>query len=214
MMRRRHARIPIMGLVHGAALRAGQDPRADGPRPLVQSHDLDGDVQRSAELPGNPPALPVLVLPLSDRPAVLARAPPSCAATWPRCARCWTRSTTSRRWTRWCWSGTAWAAWWPSCKPSRAATTTGTWPATSRCEQVQRRSRDARASCERPSSSSPILRSAASSPSPRRTAAARFPIETTQYLLGKLIRMPRGPGGGISRRCSATTRGCSSTARC
>ena len=37
------------GPVHGAALRAGQDSGADGPRAVVQPDDLDGDVQRPAE---------------------------------------------------------------------------------------------------------------------------------------------------------------------
>ena len=54
------------GHVHGAALRAGQDPRAAGAWAVVQSHDLDADVQRFAERAGHPRPLPVLVLPVSD----------------------------------------------------------------------------------------------------------------------------------------------------
>ncbi len=64
------------GTVHGAALRAGQDSRRFRPRHVVQPDDLDGDVQRPAELARHPPALPVLVLSLSHRPAVLAQRGP------------------------------------------------------------------------------------------------------------------------------------------
>ena len=59
-----------------STLQARQDSGADGSRALVEPDDLDGDVQRSAELAGHSGPLPVLVLPLSQQPAVLAQRRP------------------------------------------------------------------------------------------------------------------------------------------
>ena len=63
----------IKGPVHGRAVRPQPHSGGDGPRPVVEPDDLDGDVQRPAGLSRNPQPLPVLVLPLSHRPAVLGQ---------------------------------------------------------------------------------------------------------------------------------------------
>ena len=200
------------GPVHGAALRAGQDPRAAGPRAVVQPDDLDGDVQRSAQLARHPPALPVLVLPVSDRAAVLdqrrAVAPrPGRAAAGGR-----SRSTASRRWTRWCWWGTAWADWWQAAGAWKAATTTGSWPAACRSSRSRPSRRCAR-SCARRFyfHPNPSIRRVVMIATPHH--GSQFSNQTTQYLLGKLIHLPADAGQHASRSCSATTTTCCSTIR-
>ena len=57
--------------LHAGAVRLQKDAGRHGPRPVVEPHHLDGNVQRPAQRPAGPRPLPVLVLSVSDRPAVL-----------------------------------------------------------------------------------------------------------------------------------------------
>ena len=90
------------------SLRAGQDPRRDGPRPDLQPAGLDPDAQRAAPRPDDPAALPVPALHVPDR-----RADPDRGGGAPRLAarrpsRCTTPTAATRRSSRWSCSGTAW----------------------------------------------------------------------------------------------------------
>ena len=66
----------IKGLYMVQPYEPGKIPGRFHPRHVVEPDDLDGDVQRPAELARHSPALPVLVLSLSHRPAVLAQRGP------------------------------------------------------------------------------------------------------------------------------------------
>src|SRR5262249_20334798 len=59
--------------VHARAVSAWQDSRADDSRHLVESHYLDADVQRPARQPRDSQPVPVLVLSVSHRAAVLVQ---------------------------------------------------------------------------------------------------------------------------------------------
>ena len=164
------------GPVHGAALRAGQDSRADGPRPVVEPDDLDGDVQRPAQPAGDPRPLPVLVLPVSDRPAVLAQRRPAAPRSGRSPRRCSIRKHqragpgpdgADRPQ-----HGRAGVA---NCRRSKAATTIWQLVSNEPLDADQGRRRSAAEAATRRSTSSPTRRSAAWSPSARRTAAARSP---------------------------------------
>ena len=124
--------------------------------------------------PLGPRALPVLVLPLPDGPAVLAQRHADARRPGDDAAASSTPSGSTRRSIRWCSSATAWAGWSRRCRRSTAATNSGKPPATIRSPN-SRPTKTSRARWPTRSSSTPARRSAASSRSARRIAAASSP---------------------------------------
>ena len=104
----------------------------DGPWPLVEPDDVDGNVQRSAGFPEirsryqfwfylYPTGQPFWVSAAQLR-ETLAEVRQTLDPAGPQ----------SATWTRWCSSATAWAGWFRSCKRSKAATNSGASSPTSR----------------------------------------------------------------------------------
>ncbi len=107
----------------------------------------------------------------------------------PRRGKCSTRHTASRRWTRWCWSATAWAGWCRSCRRSTAATTSGGSSATGRSPTSRRppeeRQQLAQTFFFQPN---PSIRRVVTIGTPHH--GSKFSNETTQWLADKLITLP------------------------
>ena len=70
------------GPLPAPTLPAGQDPRGPRPRPVLEPAGLGPDHERAGERPRDRRALPVLGLPLSDRPADPRLGRSSCATRW------------------------------------------------------------------------------------------------------------------------------------
>ena len=173
------------------------EPYQPGKIPVLMVHGLWSSpitwMEMFNDLRGRPAdsrSLPVLVLPVSHRAAVLAQRRSTCVAIWPKPARSSIPSGGSRRSTRWCWSATAWAAWCRTCRRSTAATTFGTSSATSRFSSSRRRTIPGRTWPTR-SSFARIRRS-------RRVITIGTPFRgstmansTTRWLGSKLIKLPQ-----------------------
>ena len=164
---------------------------------------MDGNVQRPAEPPGDPRPLPVLVLPVSRRASRSGTARRSCARDLAEAAQMHrSAAPRSRRWTRWCWSATAWAGWCRSCRRSTAATTFGTWSARSRFES-SRPSAETRQNLAdtfffHPN---PSVRRVITIGTPHR--GSKFANATTRWLGSKLIKLPQD----ARQRPAATAQG-------